>query len=292
MIDLTPPQYRCAISAACPSVHRIVIDGKRHLIVVGSDLAFADGDYYNQIFRDLLKAKKIGRYESAILIEEDLLSGIGSGCQANAAETGHGSAPQAAFQSGPEWMPIETAPMEGQPVDLWITPPSGALTHGPCRLTDCWHSAGKWWRYDDVHGDDLCRSEVHNATHWMRLPLSPQAAFHSNGSAEADPRCNVCGQQLHMGCCNPGRSVNYAALTGSARSGPIEEAGTADERTAETADASLTSKICNCHLHSHQVCDICAGGMPSEATGEPHSRETENSGIVEPENENASPERS
>ena len=70
-----------------------------------------------------------------------------------------------------QWRLIDTAPKDGTPVDLWITPPKGMITGtGPGRCPDCWYSSGKWWRYDEQYGDDQCRSEVHNATHWLPLP--------------------------------------------------------------------------------------------------------------------------
>jgi hypothetical protein len=72
------------------------------------------------------------------------------------------------------WKPIEEAPRDGTLVDLWITPPKGMITGtGPVRCPDCWHSGGKWWRYDEQHGDDQCRVEVNNATRWMSLPEPP-----------------------------------------------------------------------------------------------------------------------
>ncbi len=68
--DLTPPQYRCAMAMACPSVHRIVIDGKPHLLIVGPHAS-------RSIRRDVVNPEgRIADNESAVLIEEDLLSGI------------------------------------------------------------------------------------------------------------------------------------------------------------------------------------------------------------------------
>lgn len=69
-----------------------------------------------------------------------------------------------------EWRPIDTAPKDGTPVDLWCQPTG--ISTGPGRVTDCWFSGGNWWQYDE-HGDDQCRSGVHNATHWMPLPPPP-----------------------------------------------------------------------------------------------------------------------
>ena len=79
------------------------------------------------------------------------------------------SAPQGQHADG--WRPIESAPKDGTKVDLWIHRQVG-WSAGPDRLPDCWHSAGKWWVYDE-HGDDQCRSEVCHATHWMARPEPP-----------------------------------------------------------------------------------------------------------------------
>lgn len=73
--------------------------------------------------------------------------------------------------AGPQWQPIESAPKDGTVIDLWCRAPG--LSAGPARVPDCWYSDGRWWRYDNEHGDDQCRSRVHNATHWMPLPAPP-----------------------------------------------------------------------------------------------------------------------
>lgn len=75
--------------------------------------------------------------------------------------------------SGDGWRDMADAPKDGTVVDLWCRAPG--LSAGPDRVTDCWFSAGKWWRYDE-HGDDQRRSRVHNATHWMPRPASPSTA--------------------------------------------------------------------------------------------------------------------
>ena len=72
------------------------------------------------------------------------------------------------------WRPIETAKLDGTKADLWCTSPG--LSAGGGRVPDCWHSEGKWWRYDDSkYATDInnCRSEVWNVTHWRPLPAAP-----------------------------------------------------------------------------------------------------------------------
>lgn len=61
-----------------------------------------------------------------------------------------------------EWQPIETAPKDDAPVDLWIEVGSVGW-----RDSDCCLENGKWvWVYDDtpVHG---------TPTHWRPVPKGP-----------------------------------------------------------------------------------------------------------------------
>jgi hypothetical protein len=85
--DLTPPQYRCG-AGACPFVHRLVIDGKPHLIVVGKS-----GHGKFEAVRNVVAGIKLGWDETFVVIEEDLLSGIG--CQAEVTAVGERSSPSA-----------------------------------------------------------------------------------------------------------------------------------------------------------------------------------------------------
>jgi hypothetical protein len=72
------------------------------------------------------------------------------------------------------WLPISTAPKDGTLVDLWCRAPG--LSAEPGRVPDCWHSNGRWWRYDEQYGGDQCRSAVHYITHWRHLPAPPVIA--------------------------------------------------------------------------------------------------------------------
>jgi hypothetical protein len=174
--DLTPEHLKCDCGASCPSVHRIVIDGKRHLIVVGKEaLVYLVADAPGGSRFTELGDVPVGWDERAILIEEDLLSGIG--CQAEVTAVGDGSIALRALQStGSAEAELLAALKEArEDVSSW-----GAYASEYFR--DKWDLAGDLARYDAV------------------------IAKHSQR--------------------------------------PIEEAGLpADERTAETADASLTSKI-------------------------------------------------
>lgn len=70
------------------------------------------------------------------------------------------------------WQPIETAPKNGQIIDIWCRVPE---IHGESydRIADCWYSAGRWWGYDE-NGNDICRLKMNSVTHWMPLPEPPE----------------------------------------------------------------------------------------------------------------------
>jgi hypothetical protein len=425
--DLTPKHLKCVAGASCPSVHRIVIDGKRHLIVVGKEaLVYLVADAPGGSRFTELGDVPVGWDERAILIEEDLLSGIGSGCQANAAETGTGSAPQAAFQSGDsaealrEWAFVEQntkcqcygtgqvrsclrcragdiidrlsrglsretqlreqyqedvdcvtmildanmidkegplgkfslvgrvlafgnrhgaqppqRPIEeaGLPADertaddegsRGSAPHSGPYIPGSASLLPSQRRIEEAQRADErtTAGAEpnLTTQKAMEELEHGNLPVFPTVeAMMADLNAEdvADERTaedsdraefkpcvieyeeagftemvledaftvyrNEPSSGVELGYNGDGRlvAIRLPGRLGSSPKRPIDEARSADERTAEERDGSLTPKICNCHLHSHQVCDICAGGMPSEATGEPHSRGTTSEAIVD-----------
>lgn len=133
--NLTPAHLRCPF-ADCPSVHELQ-DGR--LLIVGKRV-----DFPAMSIMAIAKSPD----EEAIVIDRELLANLSP------------------------WQLISTAPKDGTPVDLWIVP-SGISGTGPGRCPDCWHSNGKWWRYDEAFGDGECKSEVANATHWQPLPLPP-----------------------------------------------------------------------------------------------------------------------
>ncbi|EKS37797.1 hypothetical protein [Afipia clevelandensis] len=87
---------------------------------------------------------------------------------------------QSAPQLSPAWRTIDTAPKDGTQIDLWLTPPKGALSGGGYgRVCDCWFAEGKWWRYDETkYASDFpnLRSEVWNVSHWMSRPAQPAVA--------------------------------------------------------------------------------------------------------------------
>ncbi len=79
-----------------------------------------------------------------------------------------------AAAEGGGWRPIETAPKDGTPVDLWM------VFHDqrpPCRFTDCrWETMTDWRgkEYDGwFFGRGVCRT-LARPTHWQPRPPPPQ----------------------------------------------------------------------------------------------------------------------
>lgn len=71
------------------------------------------------------------------------------------------------------WQPIETAPRDGTPVDLWITLSGG----NAFRMADCYWRNERW-EYHSLpeygHSMELCPIESHwIPTHWLPLPKGP-----------------------------------------------------------------------------------------------------------------------
>jgi hypothetical protein len=217
MIDLTPKHLKCAAVASCPSVHRIVIDGKRHLIVVGENIS----DWEALKFDVQVDPKG---NETAILIEEDLLSGIG--CQAEVTAKGKRSAPQAAFQSDVGVDALKHVHALLAEAAEWIECQVEAVRPASAQAA----APGE----DLLHRIDLglTRLQMVIAHH---TPRQIEEAGTADERTEDDEGSR--GSAPHSGPYIPGS----ASLLPSQRK--IEEAQRADERTAETADASLTSKI-------------------------------------------------
>lgn len=68
------------------------------------------------------------------------------------------------------WQPIETAPLDGTFVDLWMAGPrnSGA------RRAECWFLNGKWWCDGLDRGDCVPEFYIDDVpTHWMAIPGAP-----------------------------------------------------------------------------------------------------------------------
>lgn len=71
-----------------------------------------------------------------------------------------------------KWQPIETAPKDGTPVDVWVV----GYSDEPMRITNASFGNGHWWFYDDhdahqIDGNAGCLpSEV---THWLPIPEPP-----------------------------------------------------------------------------------------------------------------------
>lgn len=93
-----------------------------------------------------------------------------------------------------KWQPIETAPEDGTPVDLWVSIPHAPLEGR--RVTDALWLDGKWreWiEYDDQFDGELdgcpdaqkwfaqvgwtaaIETSACSATHWMPIPAPPES---------------------------------------------------------------------------------------------------------------------
>jgi hypothetical protein len=83
---------------------------------------------------------------------------------------------QPSYRQGLEdaWQPIETAPKQARPIDLWG---QERERYAHERIINCyWHESGRWVHprtiHDDETDDEL--AQVYNPTHW-RLPPEPPA---------------------------------------------------------------------------------------------------------------------
>jgi hypothetical protein len=72
-----------------------------------------------------------------------------------------------------DWQPIETAPKDGTPVDLWCVHFDKDTL--PCRKPDMVFVEGAGWRYSigRVLMDRL--ENVRTPTHWMPSPAAPSS---------------------------------------------------------------------------------------------------------------------
>lgn len=74
-----------------------------------------------------------------------------------------------------EWQKIETAPKNGEFVDLWMVDSESGLEY---RITDCVWKNEEWTCYDR-EGDEVLASDYSfiNPTHWRYPPNPPVESF-------------------------------------------------------------------------------------------------------------------
>lgn len=69
------------------------------------------------------------------------------------------------------WQLIETAPLDGSEVDLWVV--GGKYKNGDqWRAVGCRYVKGQWW-IDDCPLDNYFFAAVVTPTHWMLPPKAP-----------------------------------------------------------------------------------------------------------------------
>lgn len=70
------------------------------------------------------------------------------------------------------WQPIETAPKDGQLIDLWIAPKDEFTNSAllPCRVANAYFEDGRWYHT----GARVALRVWHNPTYWMPLPDPPE----------------------------------------------------------------------------------------------------------------------
>lgn len=66
------------------------------------------------------------------------------------------------------WRPIETAPLDGAEVDLFLM--------GVGRKTDCHFHCGQWLKWGYEEDEEGHWEHVDDATHWMPIPAPPLAS--------------------------------------------------------------------------------------------------------------------
>lgn len=70
------------------------------------------------------------------------------------------------------WQGIESAPDDGESVDVWLAPlDDGGNALTPCRQPNAWFECGGWWCWPSGSVGPVRIN--HRITHWMPLPAAP-----------------------------------------------------------------------------------------------------------------------
>ena len=80
------------------------------------------------------------------------------------------------------WMPIDTAPRNGERVDIWLEPYDAMESGNSHRRPNAYFHAGDWWFSGNGVAHDVAASHHWRVTHWMPLPTAPSTSGTSEGS--------------------------------------------------------------------------------------------------------------
>ncbi len=73
------------------------------------------------------------------------------------------------------WHTMETAPTNGERVDIWLEPHDAEESGNAHRRTNAYFARGDWWFRANDGSKDVAASYHWRVTHWMLPPVAPAA---------------------------------------------------------------------------------------------------------------------
>jgi len=73
------------------------------------------------------------------------------------------------------WQTMETAPTNGERVDIWLEPHDAEESGNAHRRTNAYFARGDWWFRANDGSKDVAASYQWRVTHWMLPPTAPTA---------------------------------------------------------------------------------------------------------------------